>query len=148
MFMYPKHLLLTVMEDPGMKSRLLQILQHGITHTSDYSGAGAEREVMRLMCQAIVAETGVSVPQVVRRSCDICPTDLQDSGQSCVFPDITKQIHETAQTWLTSCDLGDDADTDQRAVAYKDRARSARQPRERTVPRLRMRLPRQRQRSL
>ena len=123
--MFPESLVSVALACPERKQRVMSMLADGFFESSDYSGCGAEREALRLMCHAIEAKTGVSVAHEVTRACDIDAAAQQihchlstslDGGTSCVFPDILEQIHPTAQQWLHHCHKHEEASV--QAVAY------------------------------
>ncbi|CAE7394875.1 unnamed protein product [Symbiodinium sp. CCMP2592] len=129
LLMFPKELVATVCSDPTRKQRLLHLLEHGLLHSSDYSGVGAEREALRCMALAIASETGVSVLHTHTRSCDISVAaqkvlcgiaEHQDGGASCVFKDIVQQIDPVAQGWLSECDVNPAATEKQRVTGFRE----------------------------
>ena len=129
LLLFPTHMVRTICTDSLRKERLLALLQHGVQHSSDYSGIGAEREALRCMTLAIASETGMRVPHMHTRSCDIDLTaqkvlchiaETEDNGRTCVFPDILKQVDPLAQQWLSACHVDPEAGSAQRQANFED----------------------------
>ena len=101
LFNYPEQHLETIAQEPELMSRLSHLLQHGVVHSSDYTGMLAEREGLRLVLQAVQERTGSRIPYRFARACDLdqeCQrflwhsAQVQGDGQSCLFADIRCQI--------------------------------------------------------
>ena len=106
LFNFPSDLLKVCFDVPKFQARCRALLKHGIVEHSDYSGVHAEREVKRLLLQAMREDYGMEVAHCVTKTCDndrdcqkvlLAASEMLDDSRSCVFPDILCQISEDAQ---------------------------------------------------
>ena len=116
LFNWPEDLLRAAVADPCRRSRLQELVQSGVVHSTDYSGIDSPREVCVMLEKAMRAEFawGQACPAPLlrfARSCDWAKTpqdilkqistDL-DGGQTCVFPSLESRLPGEASALLDS----------------------------------------------
>ena len=120
LFNWPQDLLRSTIADPVRRSRLLDVVQRGVAHVTDYSGMDSPREVCFMIEQAMRAEFawGEDVPKPLLRflrSCDwgkvqqevlVKISAAHDDSTSCVFPSLEARLPEEASALLDSMQPG------------------------------------------